>query len=233
MHFDLDAVQSAMDLQRPDRLCLAYTRKMMSFLLFNRAPRHILLLGLGGGSLAKFCYRRLPYATCTAVEINDDVLALREEFCVPGDDDRFRVIRADGAEYIEHVAKPKDVILADACDHAGIAPELNGLDFYQDAHRALAPGGVFVANVCGNVHDRAAHLLRIRQAFGDDYLTLPVRRDGNIIVLAFKNARPRQTLADIQAAALDLRRVLGLDFPGYIRRIVVERRRRCAPCDLF
>src|SRR5262245_31692994 len=49
LHFDLDAVQSAMDLQRPDRLCLSYTRKMMAFLLFNRAPRRILLLGLGGG----------------------------------------------------------------------------------------------------------------------------------------------------------------------------------------
>src|SRR5262245_60620385 len=46
LHFDLDAVQSAMDLRQPDRLCLAYTRKMMTFLLFNRSPKRILLLGL-------------------------------------------------------------------------------------------------------------------------------------------------------------------------------------------
>jgi spermidine synthase len=63
LHFDLDAVQSAMHLEHPDRLSLAYTRKMMAFLLFNRTPARILLLGLGGGSLAKFCYRCLPSAT--------------------------------------------------------------------------------------------------------------------------------------------------------------------------
>src|SRR5881628_3367970 len=49
LHFDFDAIQSAMDLSDPQRLALAYTRKMMAFLLFNCAPKRILLLGLGGG----------------------------------------------------------------------------------------------------------------------------------------------------------------------------------------
>src|SRR6202045_3575654 len=94
LQFDLYTVQSAMHRERPDRLILAYTRKMMAFLLFNQAPARILLLGLGGGSLAKFCYRRLPRAAVTAVEVNRHVIALREAFRIPPDDDRFRVIRA-------------------------------------------------------------------------------------------------------------------------------------------
>lgn len=57
LHFSFDGVQSCMDLLDPDRLTLAYTRRMMAFLLFNSAPVRVLLLGLGGGSLAKFCYR--------------------------------------------------------------------------------------------------------------------------------------------------------------------------------
>lgn len=117
LHFDLDAVQSAMHLQYPDRLSLGYTRKMMAFLLFNRAPTRILLLGLGGGSLAKFCYRRLPRATITAVEVNSDVIALRQAFCVPADDERFRVIRADGADYVTCLERSKDVILAEKASH--------------------------------------------------------------------------------------------------------------------
>ena len=119
LHFDLDAVQSAMCLADPDTLSLAYTRKMMAFLLFNHAPARILLLGLGGGSLAKFCYRGLPRAAVTAVEINRDVIELREEFCIPRDDERFRVICAEGAHYVAHLKRPKDVILADACDRTG------------------------------------------------------------------------------------------------------------------
>src|SRR3954469_22145667 len=86
LHFDFGAIQSAMELSNPQRLTLAYTRKMMAFLLFNRSPKRILLLGLGGGSLAKFCYRNLPYALLTAVEVNQDVIAMRDEFDIPADD---------------------------------------------------------------------------------------------------------------------------------------------------
>jgi spermidine synthase len=228
LQFDLDAVQSAMDLQRPDRLCLAYTRKMMAFLLFNRAPERILLLGLGGGSLAKFCYWRLPAAKVTAVEVNPDVLSLREEFRIPADDHRFRVIRADGAAYVGRLRHSKDVILADACDHAGIAPELNSVDFYKDACRCLSPGGVFVANLCGDVHSRTAHLARICEVFGDDLLTLPVRKDGNVIVFAFKDGPPATPYRDLAVAARDLKQALGLDFPRYAQRIAMESQRRAA-----
>ncbi len=93
LHFDLDSVQSAMYLENPNRLCLAYTRKMMMFLLFIPAARHILLLGLGGGSLAKFCYENLPQTAITAIEPDSHVIALRDEFRIPPDDTRFHVIQ--------------------------------------------------------------------------------------------------------------------------------------------
>jgi spermidine synthase len=86
---------------------------------------------------------------------------------VPADDDRFRVIRADGAAYVRHLSTRKDVIVADACDHVGIAPELNEPGFYRNGYEALVPGGILVANICGNEHEKAAHVLKIRQVFGD------------------------------------------------------------------
>jgi spermidine synthase len=226
LHFDLDAVQSAMHLEHPDRLCLAYTRKMMAFLLFNRSPERILLLGLGGGSLAKFCYRRLPRTAVTAVEMNPDVLALREEFLIPADDARFRVIHAEGATYVASLSSCKDVILADACDRTGIAPELSGVEFYHNAHRALASGGVFVANLCGDEHGRAAHFLKIRQVFGDDVMSLPVRADGNVIVFAFKERRPEIPWRQLEGAAHLLKHRFGLNFPKYVRRLALEAQQR-------
>ena len=174
LHFDLDCVQSAMHLDDPQKLTLAYTRKMMAFLLFNRAPERILLLGLGGGSLAKFCHRRLPRTALTAVEVNPDVIALREEFRIPPDDDRFRVICADGATYVERLQRPKDVILADACNRTGIAPEFDAIEFYRDAHRCLSPGGVLVTNMCSDMNNCAKHITKIRKVFGDDFMTLQV-----------------------------------------------------------
>ena len=218
LHFDFDAIQSAMDLSRPDRLCLSYTRKMMAFLLFNRLPRRVLLLGLGGGSLARFCYRHLPETRLTAIELNEHVVALRDEFCVPADDERFRVIRADGAAYVGQLLPCKDVVLADACDRYGIAPEMNSTDFYRSVFHCLAPGGVFVANLCGDRDTRNTHFLRIRQVFGEQWLALPVRPDGSTIVFAFKDRRA--PFAEIQAAAPRLKREFGLDFPRYLQRIL-------------
>jgi spermidine synthase len=222
LHFDLDSVQSAMHLEDPNRLCLAYTRKMMTFLLFNSAPRRILLLGLGGGSLAKFCYESLPRARIIAVEPNPDVIALREEFLIPADDRRFRVVQSDGADYVARRRPGEDVILADACDRIGVAPELDAVEFYQNARRCLAPGGVFVINVCGETHSRAAHLLKIRNAFDDEFLTLQVRPNRNLIVLAFKEARKGASREQLEGTVTDLKRQFRLDFSKYLRFIELD-----------
>jgi spermidine synthase len=201
---------------------------MMAFLLFNRLPRRVLLLGLGGGSLAKFCYRHLPQSAITAIEKSTDVVELREEFCVPHDDDRFRVIRADAADYVTQTPSYKDVILADACDHAGIAPQLDTQAFYADVFRCLAPGGVFVANLCGDRGSRGAHFLRIQRVFGEQWLALPVHPDGNVIVLGFKERPGPEPLEQLANTASELKHAVGLDFPNYVRRIVREWNRRTA-----
>jgi len=223
LHFDLETVQSAMRLDDPDRLSLRYTRKMMAFLLFNRAPERILLLGLGGGSLAKFCYQRLPFTALTAVEVNPDVIALREEFRIPCDDARFRVICANAVTYVARLNRSKDVILADACDRAGIAPEINEIEFYQHAHRCLSPGGVFVINMCSDIDRCLAHLAKVRAVFGGEFMTLQVRPNGNLIVFAFKELlRPAIDWERLEATAVDLKRRFGLDFPKYVRRIALD-----------
>lgn len=226
LHFDLDSVQSAMRLREPDKLALLYTRKMMAFLLFNSEPQRILLLGLGGGSLAKFCHRRLPAATITTVEVNPDVIALRGEFRVPADNDRFRVIHADAAAYLAQLQYHKDVILADACDNGGTASRLNALEFYRNAWRCLSERGVFVVNVCGETPNRETHLAKIRAVFGEGILSVQVRQHRNVIVLAFKRPRPKPDWERLASAACSLKRRFGLNFPRYVRRFEQDWKQR-------
>ncbi len=228
LYLSLDNVQSAMHLDDPDRLSLAYTRMMMAFLLFNGSPERILLLGLGGGSLAKFCYRHLPAAAITAIELNPDVIALREEFRVPRDDDRFCVIHADGSAYVSQPGKVKDVILADACDDKGIAAQLAAESFYQDAWRRLSDAGILVLNLCGDRLTWPSHLSNLRAAFGDEIVMLPGREGGNVVVFAFKRPPAEIPWGCLAMAARDLRARFGLEFPRYARRISVEHR-LCTP----
>jgi spermidine synthase len=219
LHFDFGAIQSVMELSNPQRLALAYTRKMMTFLLFNRTPKRILLLGLGGGSLAKFCYSELPQASLTAVEVNQDVISLRNEFVIPADNHRFRVIQADGAAYLSAPTHHTDVILVDACDRKGIASEIDSVEFYRNARSRLSPDGVFVVNVCGDKASTAAHLAKLCDAFEDELLALHVQQDGNVIVFGFKGRRPEVRRARLDASARDLKRQFRLDFPKYARNI--------------
>ncbi|SFI04237.1 spermidine synthase [Collimonas sp. OK307] len=148
LHFDEKYIQSAMSISAPDKLLLSYTRAMMGFLLFQSEPKHILMVGLGGGSLVKYCYRYLPSTRITVLELNAEVIALRDEFMIPADDLRLQIIHADAAAYMqarqENIA---DVIMLDGFSADGAAPELSTSDFYAACLRSLAPQGVLVSNL--------------------------------------------------------------------------------------
>lgn len=140
-------VQSEMLLARPDALVLAYLRAMMAFVLFQPRPRRIVMVGLGGGSLAKFCHRHFPDAHVTVVELRADVIALRDAFLVPPDSERFTVVQADAADWLAAHPGAADVLLVDGFDARGLPARLADTPFYTDCRRALRPGGVLVANV--------------------------------------------------------------------------------------
>jgi len=166
LEFQPGMVQSAMRVADPDRLLLSYSRAMMCFVLFQPRPRHIVMVGLGGGSLAKFCYRNLPDSRITVLELRADVIALRDEFAIPRDDGRFQVIQADAAEYMARLRGSVDVLLVDGFDEHGLPPALGSARFYADCRRALRPDGVLVANIFSYDPHYGAMLRRLRQRFG-------------------------------------------------------------------
>lgn len=210
LHFSISEIQSRMQLEDPHALDLAYTRTMMGFLLFNPEPQNIAMIGLGGGSLAKFCHRYLPQARIQVVEINPHVIALRDEFCVPPDDERFRVVRADGAQYVRYRATRCDVLIADGFDSQGLPSRLCSPRFYNDCFEMLQPGGIMVVNLhCG--HPRYdTYLERIRRSFNDAVLVVNDADLSNSVVFACKGhalekARPGTTRGPrmLDAAAAD------------------------------
>jgi len=219
LHFHIDNVQSVMQIDDPYALCLAYTRKMMAFLVFNSQPRRILQLGLGGGSLAKFCYRHLPEASIRVIEIDPDVLALRDEFRVPADDERFRVVQGNGVEYVAGAGPREDVIIVDACDQDGLSPTLSAPEFYANLRRRLTLNGVLAVNICGEEWDVESHMARLRGAFGQRLVTLPAREDGNLIVLGFRKEPARWVGAELDAHARQLQEKFGLAFPRFVRQM--------------
>lgn len=147
LHFNGVAIQSEMRLSAPDQLMFSYTRAMMGFLLFQHAPKHLLMVGLGGGSMVKFCHRHLPDTRITVLELDADVIALRDQFMIPLDDARLQIIHADAAAYMESAQQDVDVLLLDGFGADGLPPDLCSAHFYAACRRALNPLGVLVANI--------------------------------------------------------------------------------------
>ena len=215
-------VQSEMRLSRPSALVLAYSRAMMCFALFVPRPRHILMVGLGGGSLAKFCYRHFPQAKISVLELRADVIALRDQFCVPPDDARFSVIHADAAAWLAGASDSVDVLVVDGFDQAGLPPALGSSRFYADCRRALRHDGVLVANIFSYDPLFPAMLGRLRLMFGGQVCWLDKVAGNNRILFAVKAplqpAPPRGRAQRVQRW-MARRHGLGL---GVLNRLLVR-----------
>ena len=224
LEFQPGMIQSEMRLSRPDELVLRYARAMMCFVLFQPRPRHILMVGLGGGSLAKFCHRYLPETRITVIELRADVIALRDQFLIPPDDARFRVVHADAVDYLARVPASVDVLLVDGFDAAGLPPALGSARFYADCRRALRPGGVLVANIFSYDRHYGAMLGRLHLTFRGRVCCFDGIAGNNRILFAVHGG-PGAALRALRVQRLvALRGWLGLPFLNpWLARLVVRR----------
>jgi spermidine synthase len=206
-------IQSEMLLARPHALTLAYLRAMMCFVLFVPRPRHIVMVGLGGGSLAKFCYR------ITVLELRADVIALRDIFHVPRDDARLRIVRADAADWLAQAPADADVLLVDGFDAAGLPPRLADAPFYADCRRVLRPGGVLVANVFTYDPRYGAVMAALDAAFAARSCWFDKVAGNNRIVFALAAAAADDTRAARRLRWLARHRGLG---SGLLNRLAVR-----------
>ena len=224
LHFSKKYIQSSMRLSDPLALEFAYTRKMMGFLLFVHQPESILMLGLGGGSLAKYCHRHLPLTRTTVIEIDPRVLAFRELFLVPPDDARLRVLVGDCADYLRLCRAEQDVVMMDAYDRNGLSASVYTAGFYLNVRDALTHRGMLVANMVGSKTEYGAHLEMIADAFRGNLILLPIESDDNCLVFAFRDESFEPRWRWIENQAKGMRSRYGLDFPMFAAKLKQRRK---------
>jgi spermidine synthase len=220
LQFDALCLQSEMNIEDPDQLVFSYTRAMMSFLLFEPSPKRIAMIGLGGGSLAKYCYRYLPQAEIAVVEINPDVIALRNEFAIPADDARFKVLLGDGAVFVKESSELFDVLMVDGFDSSGMPDDLCSQQFYDDCFASLADNGIMVANLWSNNGLHGALVSRIETSFAGSVVMVNADDSPNQIVLAFKNAGLSMSPARIKQHVNALSQSHPLNFQAKSKKLI-------------
>ena len=222
LHVGGEAIQSAMRLGDPFSLALDYTRCMMGFLLFHPEPRRALMIGLGGGSLAKYFHKNLKKTSIRVVELDARVIAAaRTQFSLPADDARLSVEIGDGAQAL--APECCDVLVVDAFHDEEHVPQLASQAFYDAAFLALAEPGVLVVNFMDDDRNLDANLRRLEAAFGGAVVAMKALYDPNVIAFALKGiprgARRAIEWAELRRRAERLESELDLPFPRYLSRL--------------
>ncbi len=146
LSFDSVFEQSAFSLEKPYALIHEYTRAMMLVLAFIE-PRHITLLGLGGGSLLRSLHHYLSRCHFHVVELRQKVYEIaRDYFDIP-ESNRVCVTIEDAQSQLQSLAaETTDIVFADMYDAYHMSPMQAQQQFIRDCWRILSPRGWLVIN---------------------------------------------------------------------------------------
>jgi spermidine synthase len=222
LHFGSQARQSSMLMAEPNRLHSLYARAMMAGLMFHDNPREVLMIGLGGGTTAKFLLHQFADCRIKAVEFRSNVLKVaRSHFGLPFDA-RLKVKIGCGAQHVrlqsqEHSGK-HDLILIDAYDHEGMAQEVSSEAFFDHCRTLLTGDGMLIINLWGTDKELFQQVSwNMGKVFHQRLLFLPVRNRGNVIGFAFGAQKPKINIKDLIDKAKELEQRYHLEFPVYIQ----------------
>ena len=222
LHFGSSARQSSMLLSNPHRLHSLYARAMMALLLFHDQPREVLMIGLGGGTVAKFLLHHFDDCRLKVVEFRSSVLKVaRSHFGLPFDP-RLKIKIGCGAQHVRQQSREHtelyDLMMIDAYDATGMAPEVSSEAFFDDCRMLLNKQGLLVINLWGTDKELFQRVSwNMGRVFDWRILYLPVRNRGNVIGFAFGEDFPKPSFKQLIDKAQQLEQRYQLEFPLFLQ----------------
>jgi spermidine synthase len=195
---------SIVDLRDPDALPVPYTRIMNAALLYPQNLRHVLMIGLGAGSVSTYLGRAMPDLRIDAVELDPGVIAAGRKYFGLKENGKVRFIEGDGRVYLNRSKDFYDLIILDAFRDLGVPFHLLTREFYDLVKARLAPGGAVVSNVAANTKLYVSTLVTLRAVFPtvDVYADWKDAEEAQSVAVTTLGARPSADDLARRAAAL-------------------------------
>jgi spermidine synthase len=225
LHFGSEPLQSAMSLKNPDQLHLDYAKAMIGWLLFKEInDDDILLMGLGGGSLAKYLLQNFPNCRLEAVEYRASVAEIAHDYFALPRDHRLNVVIDDGAHYVKERLNLQQefysLIMLDAFDATGMAQSLCNLEFFTMCQAMLKKDGILIVDLW-NTNEQFKQLFSwIGSLFNAKLLFLPVQGMVNVIGLFFHSDTPIYSRRILQRRAIQLEKIYHLPFKQFLKDLI-------------
>jgi len=196
--------QSCQFLGDPQRLVFRYTQMMMAALYLDPAPRRVLVLGLGGGTLPT-ALARLPSTTqIDVVEIDPAVTRVAQTYFGFKPGGKVRVFEEDGRVFVKRALRAReqyDLVMLDAFDHEYIPEHLLTREFLTEVKGLLGEHGVVAANTFSSSRLYDHESVTYQAVFGDFYNL----RSDNRVILARAGGLPSRDVIERNASAVDAR----------------------------
>src|SRR5215813_6468482 len=169
-----DYTESVSNLLDPDDLPLRYAQVMTIATIYPEAPRKILMLGLGGGSISSYLGRFMPEAAITTVEIDPGVITAAKTYFGLRETERMRYHAGDGRVFLNRNSELYDLILLDAYRGGYVPFHLLTREFYTLVKQRLTPGGA----AAFNVHDGSKLYASTVRTLGEVFAALDLYPSG-------------------------------------------------------
>jgi spermidine synthase len=131
----------------PIELFLPYSHMMMAALALSSEPKQGLILGHGGGSLAKWLARYWPELELDVVEVDPSVVGAAERYFGYSVPARHRVHVKDARVFLRTTDKRYDIIWVDVFARHLIPFHLTTQEFFAEVRSHLGPDGVLAVNL--------------------------------------------------------------------------------------
>jgi spermidine synthase len=142
--------QSCINKKRPKEMVFSYTKMTMATLLFTPNPKHILIVGLGGGTLPMAFTNLLPEAQIDSIEVDPAVVKVAEAYFQYRTNDRVRTHIQDARVWVKRMAllEPAkyDLVVLDAFNGEYIPEHLMTQEFFSDLKTLMSPEATLAAN---------------------------------------------------------------------------------------
>ena len=187
LEFGDDGIQSIIDRHRPRDLVSPVSQAMLAALLFTPAPEHFLLLGMGGGAIARYLSHRHPHCQGDAVELSPAIAAIAQQF-FEFPEHNWQIHQADVRDFIsaKNASKLYDYIVLDIAERQHTPHWLTEIAFLYHCRERLSLHGVLCINLApGDANEFMRQLSNIRLAFDTRTLCLSVPGHRNVLIFAF------------------------------------------------
>lgn len=126
----------------------------------NPSASRTLIIGMGGGLLARRMWHDYPWMSIDAVEIDEEVIHVSRRFFGLPDDERLAVHCDCGRSFLERTSETYDIVIVDAYFDAGAAYSLMTREFASLAASKLRARGVLGYNMVGKIEGRGSRTLQ-------------------------------------------------------------------------